>query len=362
MRAYLDLLRKTYVHGRDHKDRTGTGRRSIYGVMVRFNLQEGWPLVTTREIRPHANLKELAWFVQGKTDVKSLQALGSRFWDRWAVTEEHLVAFVDKYWSEETPQGKALVLNAYRDRYLGQLGPMYGRAWRDAPCSGYNTLWPVPASELSLPSDRRGAFSEWYLKETQALMSDRSDQAKEEYLRAFVYQGVDQLHNLIEGLKTDPDSSRHCINAWIPEWIPFEHLSPQENVLLGRGALAPCHVFQQYFVEEIDGEQHLSLMLTQRSLDLPVGGCSNLAQYSALLMLVAHVTGMVPKEFIWSIGDCHIYLNQLEKVPEQLERDPLPLPKLTINPELKDIFAVTPEDFIVSGYEYHPPIDYPVSV
>jgi thymidylate synthase len=174
--------------------------------------------------------------------------------------------------------------------------------------------------------------------------------------------GIDQLDNLIKGLTKNPFSSRHVISAWIPQWIPNEDFSFIDNIKLGKGALAPCHVLQQYFVKEVDGKLHLSLLMYQRSADVPIGVPYNISQYALLLHLVSQVVGMVPDEFIWSGGDSHIYLNQLNKIDTQVNRVPYDFPKLKINPDISDIFKFKYEDILIEDYQYHPPISYTVNV
>jgi thymidylate synthase len=174
---------------------------------------------------------------------------------------------------------------------------------------------------------------------------------------------IDQLGNLIYNLKTNPYSSRHVISAWIPQWIPHESLSFVDNIKLGKGALAPCHVLQQYFVKkDPDGTLKLSLLMYQRSADVPVGLPYNIAQYSLLLHMVAQVVGMVADEFIWSGGDTHIYLNQLGKVDEQTSRTPYAFPKLILNKDIKSIFNFKYDDIEIKDYVSHPAISYPVNV
>lgn len=175
--------------------------------------------------------------------------------------------------------------------------------------------------------------------------------------------GIDQLAKLVTSLKVNPFSSRHVLSAWIPQWIPSEELSFVDNIKLGKGALAPCHVLQQYFVKENpDGQLSLSLLMYQRSADVPIGVPYNISQYALLLHMMAQVVGMVPDEFIWTGGDVHIYLNQLNKVKEQTSRTPFMFPRLELNKDVKDLFKFKYDDIKVVDYKYHPSIDYAVNV
>lgn len=174
--------------------------------------------------------------------------------------------------------------------------------------------------------------------------------------------GIDQLDKLINSLSSNPFSSRHVISAWIPQWVPNENMSFVDNIKLGKGALAPCHVLQQYFVKKIDGKLHLSLLMYQRSADVPIGVPYNISQYALLLHLIAHVLDMVPDEFIWTGGDVHIYLNQLEKINTQIERQPYRSPTLKLNKDIKSLFGFRYEDIMIENYIYHSAISYAVNV
>ena len=187
----------------------------------------------------------------------------------------------------------------------------------------------------------------------------------EEFIKVMHYTNIDQLQNLINGLKMLPFSSRHIISAWVPQWLPFESLSPQENVCLERAAIAPCHMTIQCFVTPGAGfkdKNKLSLLFYMRSSDVPVGLGFNIAQYALLLHMLAQVTGMEAHELIYSVGDAHIYTNQYETVDLQLERTPFPLPTLKINPDVDSIYDFKLEDFEIENYQYHEVIKHPVSV
>ena len=264
MRAYLDLLNHILEQGSVKDDRTGTGTISTFGYQMRFDLSEGFPLVTTKKTHLKSIIHELLWFIKGDTNVRYLQENGVRIWNEWA--DEN-----------------------------GDLGPVYGKQWRSWGCGDGHT--------------------------------------------------IDQLAEVIEQIKTNPDSRRLIVNAW--------NVGELEDM-----ALPPCHMFFQFYVN--DGK--LSCQLYQRSADSFLGVPFNIASYALLTMMVAQVTGLEPGEFIHTIGDAHIYLNHLEQVKEQLSRTPYPLPQMKLNPNIKNIEDFTYEDFELVGYEAHPHIAGKVSV
>lgn len=221
MKQYLELLQKIVDHGYAHEDRTGVGRISIIGEQLRFNLSAGFPLVTSRKIFTKALIEEMLWFIRGCTDTKELVAKGVNIWNHWALQKEHVQAFKDKYvgegksvpgYEEVTQEQHNQILDNIPEEIYGNIGPMYGYVWR-------NSL-----------------------------------------------TGIDQLAQLIKNLKERPYSSRHVVTAWLPEYIPDETMSPQDNIILERGALAPCHMMFQCFVSKPKGDEKpkLSLMMTQR--------------------------------------------------------------------------------------------------
>lgn len=264
MKQYLDLLKTILDKGIKKQDRTGTGTISYFGYQMRFNLQEGFPLVTTKKVHLKSIIYELLWFLNGDTNVKYLQDHGVRIWNEWADAN-------------------------------GDLGPVYGYQWRH---------WRTP-------------------------------DGKE----------VDQIANLIEGLKKNPDSRRHIVSAWNPADVDDM-------------ALPPCHTMFQFYV--VDGR--LSCQLYQRSGDTFLGIPFNIASYALLTMMVAQVCGLQPGDFVHTIGDAHIYLNHIEQVKLQLSRTPYPLPTMKINPEVKDIFSFKYEDFTLENYQCHPTIKGEISV
>lgn len=277
MKQYLGLLNQILETGTVRGDRTGTGTHSIFGVQLRFNLTEGFPLVTTRKVFFKGVIYELLWFLAGDTNIKYLRDHNVHIWDAWADEK-------------------------------GDLGPVYGAQWR---------AWPAH-------DGRR----------------------------------IDQITQVIEQIRKNPNSRRHIVTAWNPAVLPNESISPHDNVRQGRAALASCHALFQFYVA--DGR--LSCLLYQRSTDCPVGQVFNIAQYALLTHLVAQQCDLLPGDFVWTGGDCHIYLNQVEGVREQLAREPRPLPKLVIKRKPASITEYQFEDFEIVGYDPHPPIKFPVAV
>lgn len=264
MKQYLDLLRHILENGVDRGDRTGTGTRSVFGYQMRFDLADGFPLVTTKKTHLKSIIQELLWFIKGDTNVRYLQENGVRIWNEWA--DEN-----------------------------GDLGHIYGYQWRS---------WP----------DYKGGF-------------------------------VDQLAVAIDQIKNNPTSRRIIVSAW--------NVGDLDNM-----NLPPCHAFFQFYVA--DGR--LSLQLYQRSADTFLGVPFNIASYALLLMMVAQVTGLEPGEFIHTLGDTHIYHNHFDQVRLQLSREPRKLPRMILNPAVKDINEFTFDDFTLEGYDPHPHIAGKVSV
>jgi thymidylate synthase len=264
MKQYLDLLDRIMKEGVKKEDRTGTGTISIFGHQMRFNLEEGFPCLTTKKLHLKSIIHELLWFLAGDTNVKYLQDNGVRIWNEWA--DEN-----------------------------GDLGHVYGYQWRS---------WP----------DYKGGH-------------------------------IDQISEVVETLKKNPDSRRIIVNAW--------NVADIENM-----NLPPCHAMFQFYVA--DGR--LSLQLYQRSADCFLGVPFNIASYSLLLLMMAQVTGLKPGDFVHTLGDAHLYLNHIEQAKLQLTREPYALPKMRINPDVKDIFGFKFEDFSLEEYTAHPHIKAEVSV
>ncbi len=264
MRQYHDLLRHVMENGVRKSDRTGTGTISVFGYQMRFNLEDGFPVMTTKKLHLRSIIHELLWFLKGDTNIKYLHDNKVTIWDEWA--DEN-----------------------------GDLGPVYGKQWRS---------WET--------ADGRT---------------------------------IDQISEVLKLIKEKPDSRRMMVSAWNPGEVDSM-------------ALPPCHVLFQFYV----ANGKLSCQLYQRSADIFLGVPFNIASYSLLTMMIAQVTGLKPGEFIHTFGDAHIYLNHLEQVELQLSRDFRPLPKMVINPEVKDIFSFRFEDFLLEGYDPHPHIRAEVAV
>lgn len=264
MRQYLDLLRHILDNGVQKSDRTGTGTISVFGYQMRFDLQEGFPLLTTKKLHTKSIIYELLWFLKGDTNVKYLQENGVRIWNEWA--DEN-----------------------------GDLGPIYGKQW---------ISWEA--------TDGRT---------------------------------INQIEEAVHQLKTNPDSRRILVSAWNVADLPEMHLNP-------------CHALFQFYV--VNGK--LSCQLYQRSADVFLGVPFNIASYALLTMMMAQVCGLGLGEFIHTFGDVHLYLNHIEQARLQLSREPRPLPTMTLNPEVKDIFQFSFEDFVLSNYDPHPHIKAEVSV
>ncbi|KAF0811675.1 Thymidylate synthase [Andreprevotia sp. IGB-42] len=273
MRQYLDLLQHVLAHGVRKEDRTGTGTVSVFGHQMRFNLAEGFPLVTTKKVHLKSIINELLWFLRGETNNNWLKERGVSIWNEWA---------------DEA----------------GELGPIYGYQWRS---------WPT--------ADGRH---------------------------------IDQIAQVVQQLKTNPDSRRIIVSAW--------NVGEIENM-----ALPPCHAFFQFYVApaqpgDADQRGKLSCQLYQRSADLFLGVPFNIASYALLVLMMAQVCDLQPGDFVWTGGDCHIYANHFEQVKEQLSRAPKALPQMKINPARTDIFDFEYEDFELVGYESWPAIKGAVAV
>jgi thymidylate synthase len=264
MEQYHDLMRRILETGTRKSDRTGTGTLSIFGAQLRFDLAEGFPLVTTKKLHLKSIVHELLWFLKGDTNVAYLRENGVTIWDEWADAS-------------------------------GELGPVYGHQWRS---------WPTPDGGH-----------------------------------------VDQIAQVVQDIRRNPDSRRLMVSAWNPADIP-------------RMALAPCHALFQFYVA--DGR--LSCQLYQRSADVFLGVPFNIASYALLTLMVAQVCDLGPGDFVHTFGDAHLYLNHLDQAREQLSRTPRPLPVMKLNPAVRDIFGFRYEDFTLVGYDPHPHIKAPVAV
>jgi len=279
MKAYLDLMKDVLENGTDKGDRTGVGTRSVFGRQIRFDLNDGFPLVTTKKVHLKSIIYELLWFLEGSTDNNWLKERGVSIWNEWAT------------------EG-------------GDLGPIYGKQWRS---------WASDDGRV-----------------------------------------VDQISELIQQIKTKPDSRRLIISAWNPTELPDESVSPQANAEQGKMALAPCHCLFQFYV--LDGK--LSCQLYQRSADLFLGVPFNIASYALLTHMIAQQCDLGVGEFVHTFGDCHLYQNHLtdDIVLKQLSRTPKALPKLNIARKPDSIFDYEFEDFEILGYESDPGIKAPIAI
>ena len=274
MKQYHDLVKHVLAEGNQKGDRTGTGTKSVFGYQMRFDLSEGFPMVTTKKLHLKSIIYELLWFLKGDTNINYLTENGVRIWNDWA--DEN-----------------------------GDLGPVYGHQWRN-----------------------------WNDDE------------------------IDQIKDVVKTLKNNPNSRRMMVSAWNPSVMPDTSKTFSNNVANGKAALPPCHAFFQFYVA--DGK--LSCQLYQRSADIFLGVPFNIASYALFTMMMAQVCGYLPGEFIHTFGDAHIYNNHVEQLELQLSRDIRPLPKMVLNPEIKDIFDFDFEDFTLVDYNPHPHIKGAVAV
>lgn len=275
MKQYLDLLQHILDNGHQKGDRTGTGTKSVFGYQMRFNLEEGFPLLTTKKVHLRSIIHELLWLINGDTNIKYLHDNKVSIWDEWA--DEN-----------------------------GDLGPIYGAQWRN-----WNN------------------------------------------------EGIDQIADLIESIKNNPNSRRHIVTAWNPSVLPDEKSKDfAQNVADGKAALPPCHAFFQFYV----ADNKLSCQLYQRSADVFLGVPFNIASYSLLTMMIAQVCGLGLGDFVHTFGDVHIYNNHVEQVKLQLSREPRHLPTMKLNPEVKSIFDFKYEDFKLEDYNPYDAIKAEVSI
>lgn len=292
MKQYLDMCRYILEHGEDRPDRTGTGTRSVFGYQTRYDLREGFPLLTTKKMYLRPIAEELLWFIKGDTNIKYLVDRNVKIWNEWPYEDfkksedfngETLEEFVEKIKNDDDFAKKH-----------GNLGPVYGAQWRN-----------------------------------------------------FNNEGTDQLMKLIDSLKNNPFSRRHIISAWNPSQVD-------------EMALPPCHTLMQFYVSS--DRKYLSCQLYQRSADTFLGVPFNIASYALLTCMLAQVCGYEPKEFIHTIGDAHIYKNHFDVVKTQIEREPLPLPRLVLNKDIDNLFDFKIEDIKLEGYQSHGPLKGKVSV
>lgn len=367
MKQYLEVLRHIMENGVNlEEDRTGHGRKRVFGIQKRFDISNGkFPLVTTRYINAENAIFETLMFIFGFTDINYLKDNGVNIWNKWAATEET----ADRFLKRQIKNGRCTEEQAYLAKLqydtsiYGQIGPMYGYLWRFFPIVGQDIHYDsVIRTVDDLPSDQVARLTDMW----NSMPDDQKESLPlEQWLITHYYSAIDQLNELVQNLKNDPFSSRHLVTAYHPAFNPIPGYEPDENVIAGRGCLMPCHHSFQVFVNPPacdGGKNRLSLKFTMRSNDVPVGAPTNIAGYALLAHLLAKVTDMDTDELIWDATDAHVYLDQREGAEEQLGREPLPMPTIWINPELKDLFAVTRDDIRIENYEHHPKIVYPVAV
>lgn len=292
MRQYHELMERVLREGIDKSDRTGTGTRSVFGHQMRFDLSEGFPMVTTKKLHLKSILHELIWFISGDTNIRYLCQNGVRIWDDWPFATYAKSADYDGI--DMKTFAARIAEDAEFAAKWGDLGPVYGYQWR---------FWPGPNGP------------------------------------------VDQLRDVLEGIRRNPDGRRHIVSAWNPGYID-------------QMALPPCHAFFQFYVA--DGK--LSCQLYQRSADIFLGVPFNIASYALLIHMMAQDLGLGVGDFVHTLGDAHIYSNHMEQVQLQLSRDVRPLPTLRLNPDVKSLFDFRYEDVELVGYDSHPHIPAPVAV
>ena len=301
MKQYLDLLKLIKETGIKKEDRTGTGTISIFGHQMRFNLQDGFPLLTTKKVSLESIIHELLWFISGDTNIRYLVQNGVNIWNDWPFQswlnetgQADKYAMHSKEWKEmmKTFVETIITDEGFASQY-GDLGPVYGKQWRD-------------------------------------------------------FEGVDQLEQVIQDIKNNPDSRRLIVSAWNPKDIP----------VMIKSGLPPCHTLFQFYVSN----GRLSCQLYQRSADVFLGVPYNISSYALLTLMIAKVTGLEPGEFVHSFGDTHIYLNHLEQVEEQLSREPHSLPQLKIKNNRSSLFEFEINDFELTEYDPHPFISAPIAV
>ena len=301
MKQYHELMQRVLDEGVFKGDRTGTGTQSVFGHQMRFNLQEGFPLVTTKKVHLKSIIHELLWFLQGDTNIQYLVQNGVNIWNDWPFQSYLIQNGLDekypKYSAEWKAKMKEFVEQVKVDdefaKKWGELGPVYGSQWRN-------------------------------------------------------FEGVDQISQLIEDIKNNPNSRRLIVSAWNPKDVP----------VMAKSGLPPCHTLFQFYVA--DGK--LSCQLYQRSADIFLGVPFNIASYALLTMMVAQVCGLEYGDFVHTFGDAHLYSNHMEQTKEQLSRELRPLPEMKISPDVKNIFNFTYEDFELVNYDPHPAIKAVVAV
>ena len=376
MKQYIDNMRRILEEGNLHEARTVSDRISLFGLTESYNLQEGFPLVTSRFIPFKTMVKELLWFISGGTNINDASA-PKKIWDLWAVDKSTIDSMYDMLVEDELskvvdPQEQTeemrvelrkeleKAMSAEGEKLLGSIGAMYGSVWRNAPNRFFKEAKHLLRPIEQLPSDKLANWVKEY-EEYCYLAQSKPEGGFERFAQVKYTQTYDQINELVNNLKTKPHSSRHLVTTFLPDLVPPETMSPRLAALYGYGSLMPCHPLFQCLVRESGGVKYLDLQMYQRSADYPVGRPYNIAQYALLTHLLAHVTGMQAGMLYLPVGDAHIYANQVEKVKEQITREPLPLPTISISAEVSDLFMVKPDDIELHGYQHHEKIDYEVS-
>lgn len=356
---YFRLINLVLEKGRIKANRTGINTLGVFGAQARFNLEDGFPLLTTKKVFFKGIVHELLWFIKGDTNIKYLVDNDVHIWDQWAY----------KRYKEQNSSNSGPAVSCCEDSSFNQKefittiknNKEFARQWGELGMGTYGGMW----------RDFPFYDTDGEVKESKGVHGESAEQ--------WFFGGVDQLQKVVEKLKSNPDDRRLIVSAWHPYWV--------DNC-----ALPPCHVLFQFHTEELTWKERVSIgedlhlktnllrcsddeldgyniprrrlncQLYQRSLDLPIGGPFNLASYSLLTSMISHCVGMTPGTFVWTSGDMHIYENQLAGVKEQLTREPRPLPKLWLNPEIKSLCDFKYEDIKLIGYDPHPIIKMPVAV
>ena len=374
MQQYKQTLQYVRDNGVMRGDRTGKGRHGVFSPPDEiYDLSEGFPLTTLREISPKSMVEELLWFISGSTNLSDLPS--KFFWKKWVPTNEDAELYAESIGVESDK------LSEEQRQRVGTIGNLYGCSWRNAPAPVGNLLpirkmkdLPKSLIRQFVETDEDGHPKVTVQKLIEFLDTDGADDTvSDAELKACIrgniineyWKTYDQLNELVYKIKTTPNSSRLRVSAYLTDYMAFEEFTPQENVMDGRACLTPCHTFFQCYVhpsEQEGGRGKLDLKLTLTSSDVPVGRIYNIAQYALLCSMLAQVCGLQPGRLIISTGDAHIYADQFDAVDTILSREPNPLPQLWLNPSITDIFNFTVADIDICDYHPHPAVGVPVAV
>ena len=379
MQQLLGLMKHVLDNGVDihpNDERTGAGCRSIFGALLRFDLQNNqFPIVTTRQVPVKSAIRETLWFLKGDRNISKLQEQGVTFWDDWATTKQSHINFLSRLeaMGVMSPEEAGMIMMNTPEEIYGEIGDMYGAMWRSWP---RNPEVGVSAIELNsirlsdIPVDTQVRAREIWASMSEGHPSDAEREGpptramyqnnEELFIKLFFLSTVDQIALLIKGLKENPYSRRHLVLSYNPTYAPLDGIPPNEQPFLGRGSLPACHAFFQVFVSPPatpEGKKRLSLKVELRSWDLGLGAPSNIIGYALLTHLLAREVGYEPHELIVSAGIAHFYTNQLEAAEEQVKRIPGPVPTIQITGD-KSIYEITEEDIQITGYVPQDPIVY----